>query len=139
MKEIGKLMGIGMVSGTVLALFLKLIQFLTGNKAYRLLFDVSYIPFLKNLKPVWLARGIFHFGTCIGSIIVLYELLSPFKWQKNMSSYLLIIGVGSTALFFLTLLAEDTPAITDFYAWTYWVLGHLLFSWTTVILIQKYV
>lgn len=128
-----------MVGGIVLALFLKLVQLITANKAYNLLFDVSYIPFLKNLHPVWLARSMFHFGTCIGSIIFLYEILSLFNMQKNTPSYLIIIGVGSAILFFLTLLAQNTPAITDLSAWIYWVLGHLIFSWTTACLIQKYV
>lgn len=137
--KIGKLMGIGMVSGSLLAFFLKLIQLLTANRAYHLLFDVSYIPLLKKLKPVWLSGGIFHFGTCMGSIIVLYEVLSLFRMEKSIFSYLIVIGTGSAILFILTFFANDTPGITDFSAWIYWVLGHLLFALVTAILIQKYI
>lgn len=132
-------MGIGMVSGTVLALFLKLVELLTANTIYHLLFDVSYIPFLKNFRPLWLIRGIFHYGTCMGSIIVLYGILSLFNLQKSLYSYLVVIGAGSAVLFILTFLAKNTPAITDYSAWLYWVLGHLLFGWVTALLIQKYV
>lgn len=133
------LMIIGIVSGIVLALFLRIIQQLTGSKAYHLLFDVSYIPFLKSLRPVWLAEGIFHFCTCMGSIIALYFLLCIKGWEQNITAYLVAIGAGSAALYPLTLLAHHTPALQDYASWFYWILGHALFGITTVLLIRKWI
>lgn len=138
-KKIGILLIIGIVSGVVLALFMKIIQIFTGSKAYHLLFDVSYVPLLKSIQPVWLAEGIFHFSTCIGSIVILYELLRLKNWQKNIWGYLIPISVGSAALYTLTLLAEDTPALTDYNSWFYWFIGHLFFSLTAFLLIKKWI
>lgn len=137
-KKIGTLMIIGFVSGIVLALFMKLVEILTESKAYRLLFDVSYIPGLKNMHSVWLAEGIFHFSTCMGSIVVLYEILRLKNWQKNLWAYVIPVSLGSAALFTLTLLAENTPALTDYVSWLYWVIGHFFFSLTAVFLIKKH-
>src|SRR5699024_11446686 len=62
---------IGMISGIILALFLKIIELTTGNIVYHLLFDDSYIPILNTWKPVWLIEVLFHFGTCLVSITML--------------------------------------------------------------------
>src|SRR5690625_6150438 len=65
---------IGLISGVVLAVFLIIPQILWEVKAYNLLFEVSYIPWLNKMHPVWLIQGIFHFTTCIFSLCVLYYL-----------------------------------------------------------------
>lgn len=139
MKRIALWMLIGSISGIVLALFMKVPQLIWGDKAYNLLFDVSYVPILKEINPVWLARGIFHFTTCILSLSILYRILCLFNRERSLTFYAVVIGVGSSILFFLTLLAENTPAITDYEAWAFWTIGHILFSWTGWYLIQKWI
>ena len=139
MKKAGLWIIIGLISGIILALFLKIPQLLWGIKAYNLLFEVGYIPFLNQLQPVWLIQGFFHFATCIFSLAILYYLLTYYNKETHLLSYIIIIGVGSTSLYFLTLLAENTPPITDYIAWLFWTLGHILFSITGWYLIQKWV
>jgi len=106
-----------MISGIVLALFLKIPQYFWDVHAYNLLFEVSYIPYINQLRPQWLIRGIFHFSTCIFSLIILYHILKYFKKETYLLAYILIIGIGSTLLYFLTLFPDNTPPITDYTAW----------------------
>lgn len=138
MKQAGILALIGMLSGIVLAIFLKAIEILTGNTVYYLLFHVDYVPVLRSLRPVSAVELCFHFGTCIISVIVLYYLLKQWKLEKSALAYLLVIGLGSGCLFFLTELSEHTPPVTDIVAWSAWVAGHALFSLTAGILIKKW-
>ena len=129
---------IGLISGLVLALFMKIPQLLWQVHAYNLLFEVSYIPLLNQMRPVWLIQGIFHFATCIFSLSILYYLLSYFKKETQLAYYIAIVGIGSTLLYFLTLLADNTPPITDYVAWLFWTIGHVLFSLTGWYLIRKW-
>src|SRR5690625_7181319 len=92
-----------MISGIILALFLKIIELTTGNIVYHLLFDVSYIPILNTWKPVWLIEVLFHFGTCIVSITMLYYVLTLFHLVKSMPLYFIVIGMCISFLYFLTL------------------------------------
>lgn len=130
---------IGMLSGLILAVAMKIPQLVWEVNAYNLLFDVSYIPFLNQLHPKWLIQGIFHFSTCIISLWILYYLLSLFRKETHLIAYILMIGVGSSMLFALTLLATNTPAITDFTAWIVWVSGHVLFGLSGWYFIQKWI
>jgi len=138
-KEIVQWLAIGILSGVVLAGFLWPFQALWNVKAYNLLFDVSYIPFLNELPPRWLAQGAFHFGTCVCSLAILYYLLSSFGKELKLLWYIGVVGVGSSSLYFLTLLGQDTPPITDIAAWVLWTIGHVLFSLTGWFFIRKWV
>lgn len=139
LKKTAILLVIGIISGIVLALFLKLIQILTNSTAFVLLFEVGYIPFLNELKPIWLAETIFHFSTSSLSIIVLYWLLSLKQMERNIWAYIALICAGSTALFLLTIFSDKTPAVTDYPALVYWVGAHFLFAGTAGLLIRKWV
>ncbi|HLS71900.1 MAG TPA: hypothetical protein VK027_09575 [Chitinophagaceae bacterium] len=119
---------IGSLSGVILAISLKIPQLLWQNQAYNLLFEVDYIPILNSLHPLWLIRNIFHFVTCILSLYFLFHILKFFKIETQLWAYIIVIGIGSAALFFLTLLSNQTPEISDYNAWVLWALGHVLFS-----------
>lgn len=139
MKKAALFILIGIISGIILALFLKIPELLWNIEAYNLLFEVSYIPILNQLHPVWLIEGLFHFVTCISSLWILYYLLAYFKRETQLSTYILVIGIGSALLYFLTIFPYNTPSITDYTAWIFWVLGHGLFSLTGWYLIQKWI
>lgn len=129
---------IGLLSGTVLAVALKIPQLLWDIPAYNLLFDVSYIPIANAVRPEWIPRSIFHFTTCICSLAILYQLLHLIDKAHDLLWYTLVIGLGSTALYFLTLLGHNTPQITDTASWIWWTLGHVLFSITGWYLIGQW-
>src|SRR5699024_12686126 len=98
-----------MISGIILALFSKIIDLSTGNIVYHLLFDVSYIPVLNTWMPVWLIDVLFHFGTCIVSITMLYYVLTLFHLDKCMTVYIFVIVICSSHLYIHTFLFTNTP------------------------------
>ncbi|MEI3606315.1 hypothetical protein SPD48_11470 [Pseudogracilibacillus sp. SE30717A] len=139
MKNIVKLAVIGIIAGIILALFLKIIQSLTNNQAYNLLFNTDYIPFLNELYPKYLVEVLFHFITCIMSVIVLFYLLKLFNLQFKLMPYVLIYTAGSSILFPLTALSERTPDLSDYSAWIYWIIGHMIYSVIVAIMINKWI
>lgn len=139
MKKILKLTTIGLFSGVVLMLILKIVMVLTGNTAYILLFNFDYIPIVKDLKPTWLFGYIFHFMTCIISVIVLYNILKCWALDKHILPYILVYTIGGGGLFFLTALSTQPPAANDLMAWIYWTVAHAIFSYTVGASIKRWV
>lgn len=138
MKQVIKLTAIGIAAGIVLMAFLKIIQSVSGSTAYILLFNFDYVPVIQDLKPEWLFGYVFHFLTCIVSVIVLFYLLRRGDWQKRIIPYLLVYTIGGGGLFFLTALSEKPPAANDEMAWIYWTLAHAAFGYTVGSMIKKW-
>lgn len=137
MKNFLKLIGISLFGGVVLLLVLKNIMNFTGNNAYVLLFNFDYIPLIKDLKPIWLFGYIFHFFTCIVSVIALFYVLQIWNWEEKIWPYILIYTIGGGSLFFLTALSKQPPAANDLMAWVYWTLAHAVFGWAVGSLIKR--
>lgn len=117
-------------------LVLKIVMLALGNQAYVLLFNFDYIPVINQLKPVWLFGYLFHFLTCIGSVIALYFILG--KYHHKIIGYVLVFTIGGGALYFLTALSEQPPAVSDVMAWVFWTFGHAIFGYVVGILIVKW-
>lgn len=138
MKQLLKLTTIGFIGGIVLILVLRIVLSLTGNPAYYLLFNFDYIPVLNKLRPIWLFGNIFHFLTCIISVIALYYILKPRGWHKLIFPYIVVYTVGGGGLFFLTALSEQPPAANDVMAWIYWTFDHAIFGYVAGALIKRW-
>lgn len=136
MRQLLKLISIGFIGGVVLIIVLKLVLIITGNTAYYLLFNFDYIPVIQDLKPVWLFGYLFHFVTCIISVIALFYLSNRF--QKNILVYVIVYGIGGAALFFLTALSEQPPAANDWQAWLFWTFAHTIFGYVVGVLVRKW-
>lgn len=134
-----KLTIIGIAAGVILIIPLKLLYVLTGNTAYILLFNFDYVPVLNQLKPVWLFGYVFHFVTCICSVIGLYYILKYLNKQFSLFYYVLVYTVGGGALFFLTCLSDQPPAGNDFSAWFYWTIAHAVFGLAVGLLVKKFI
>lgn len=139
MKNLLKLTSIGIVAGIVLMLILKVVLLLTGNTAYVLLFNFDYVPLVNTLKPVWFFGYVFHFVTCIVSVIALFYILKTWDLQNSMLPYVVVYTVGGGALFFLTALSKQPPAANDFMAWTYWTFAHAVYGYVVAVLVKKWV
>jgi len=139
MKKLFTLGFIGVLAGIALAGFLKVIQLITGNQAYVLLFEVDYVPVLQDLSPVSVIQFSFHFGACIFSVIALYFVLQMFHWEKTVTAYMAFIIIGSSILYLLTMLSPNTPKVTDIVALGYWVIGHGIFSVIVGVFVKKWV
>lgn len=138
MKHLLKLIAIGFIAGSVLSLVLKIVMLLSGNTAYVLLFNFDYIPVVKDLKPIWLFGYIFHYLTCVVSVIALFYILKSWTLQKTIWPYILVYCVGGGALFFLTALSDQPPAANDFMAWMYWTLAHAVFGYVVGLMVRKW-
>lgn len=138
MKQVLKLATIGFFAGVVLIVVLRIVLFLTGNTAYVLLFNFDYIPIVKDLRPTLFFGYVFHFATCIVSVIALYYILSIWNLQKKVVLYVLVNTMGGGALFFLTALSNQPPAANDWMAWIYWTLAHGTYSFVVGVLIKKW-
>ncbi|MDY0404213.1 hypothetical protein P5G51_001240 [Virgibacillus sp. 179-BFC.A HS] len=136
MKQTLKLILIGIAGGIVLAVFLKIIQQITANQAYCLLFETDYVPILQNWSDLIGMGMAFHFITCIASVVVLFYLLKGLHLERRCLPYVLVYTIGGAILFSLTALSENTPAITDVAAWGFWTLGHALFAITVGLLVK---
>jgi len=116
---------VGVISGIILGLFLKWIQYVTGSLVYTLLLNIDFVPFLPERLPEPIE---FTLHIVVSVIIAwLYSVwirFSPHPWR-----YGLLIGLASSLLFIpLTLMSDRVPAITDMTAYRYWLAGHMLYG-----------
>ncbi|RDW19945.1 hypothetical protein [Oceanobacillus chungangensis] len=138
MIRVMKLTVIGIIAGTILAGFLKIIHLLTHNDAYILLFNTDYIPLLNQLHNWSVVGIIFHFVTCIASVIGLFYILKALGIEYNLLAYILVYTVGSAMLFPLTALSEKTPSLTNFPAFIYWTSGHMIYSFAVGLMVKRW-
>lgn len=138
MKQVLKLTLVGIIGGIVLMIMLKIVLVFTGNTAYILLFNFDYVPILNELRPVWLFGYVFHFVTCMVSVIVLFYILKTQRWEMKLLPYIAVYTIGGGALFFLTSLSPQPPAANDVMAWIYWTLAHAIFGYVVGILVKKW-
>lgn len=139
MKQLMKLATIGLIAGVILILVLRIVLVLTGNTAYILLLNFDYIPVINDLKPIWLMGYVFHFLTCIVSVMALFYILKTWVLQKSTLTYVLVYTIGGGALFHLTALSDQPPASSDVMAWVYWTLAHAVFGYIVGALIKKWI
>lgn len=137
-KQVYKLTLIGIIAGIILALFLKIVELLTGKQVYNILFNMDYIPVLKHVNDVPLAGYIFHFIFCIASVVILFYLLKLVNLERIGSLYVLIYTFGSAILYFLTLLTNQPPEATDIASWFYWTISHLVYGLVVVKLMKSW-
>jgi len=123
---------IGMLSGIILGLCLKWIEWLTGKQVYTLLLNVDFIPIIGPIQWPESVEFVFHLFIAVAIGIVFVYIVGKLN---NMSirkivlcSFLLTLP--TIPLYFpLTLLAlKPTPAVDDAVAIFYWTAGHLVFT-----------
>ncbi|GKV65560.1 hypothetical protein NCCP2331_17130 [Sporosarcina sp. NCCP-2331] len=139
MNKFARLLGIGIISGIILAVLLHVVYLLTGNEAYVLLYNVDYFPLIHVFSESAWFGIFFHFIFCIASVVGLYYILSFIGLQSSGWPYIFVYTVGSGVLFFLTLLTEKPPAADDGMAWFYWTAAHFVFSIVVAWLVRRFV
>lgn len=138
-RTVFQLMIVAIIAAIILIIPLKIVYVLTGNTAYTLLFNFDYVPILNKLKPVWLFGYVFHFITCICSVVGLFYILKIWNLQYSVIYYLLVYTIGGGALFFLTCLSNQPPAGGDRIAWLYWTGAHAIFGHAVAYMIQSWI
>lgn len=120
----------GLLSGTFLGLFLKMIEISTGIKVYTLLLNVDYFPILKNYHFPELIEFGFHL---IISVVVAFSLLfiiKKYRWngtQIIVRTLFITFSIGFL-LYPTTALSDRTPELSSLPAIFFWLLGHLLYG-----------
>ncbi|MBN8191610.1 hypothetical protein JI667_05540 [Bacillus sp. NTK074B] len=130
-KQIFKGFVIGLISGTLLGLFLRGMQTLTGIKVYVLLLNVDFIPmFTSKSLPEWLEFS-FHLAiSCVIGTIFVYILEKQNVTKKGSWILSLILSFPTLFLYFpLSYLAvKDVPGLFDSTAILIWAVGHILYA-----------
>lgn len=135
-RRIGKVLrlgiSIGMLSGIILGLCLKWIEWLTGKQVYTLLLNVDFIPIIGPIQwPEWV-EFVFHLliAVVIGIVFVyIVGKLNNMSIRKIVLCSFLLTLPTIPLYFPLTLLAlKPTPAVDDAVAIFYWTAGHLIFA-----------
>ncbi|MEH7584349.1 hypothetical protein V7170_21015, partial [Priestia megaterium] len=115
---------IGMLSGIILGLCLKWIEWLTGKQVYTLLLNVDFIPMIGPIQwPEWV-EFVFHLliAAAIGIVFVyIVGKLNNMSIRKIVLCSFLLTLPTIPLYFPLTLLAlKPTPAVDDAVAIFYW-------------------
>lgn len=123
---------IGMLSGIILGLCLKWIEWLTSKQVYTLLLNVDFIPIIGPIQwPEWV-EFVFHLliAAAIGIVFVyIVGKLNNMSIRKIVVCSFLLTLPTIPLYFPLTLLAlKPTPAVDDAVAIFYWTAGHLVFT-----------
>ncbi len=130
-----KLIVIGTISGVILAAVMKLVRKVTGNKADILLYNMDYIPGLKQWADKWITGVIFHYVTCIASAVVLFYMLIPFDLEYAIWPYIFVFSLGGGILYFLSALTPTPPDYEDWISWFNWTASHSIFGFSVGVLI----
>ena len=127
-KQIG--FAVGIVSGTILGLFLKWIQGLTGIKVYVLLLNVDFIPLYASRLPEWLEFS-FHLPiSCVIGLVFVFLMEKLNVSSRGAWILSLLLTFPTVFLYFpLSYLAvKDVPGLFDGTAIIFWTIGHLLYG-----------
>ncbi|KON86404.1 hypothetical protein AF332_05930 [Sporosarcina globispora] len=120
----------GLISGTFLGLFLKMIEYASGVKVYTLLLNVDYIPILKDYHFPEAIEFAYHLIISVVLAVSLILLIKKYRWNRLqiiVRTLLITFSIG-VLLYPTTALSDRTPEITSIYAIVFWLSGHLLYG-----------
>ncbi|QAS51640.1 hypothetical protein [Halobacillus litoralis] len=125
---------IGTSSGIVLGLYMWYVEMVTGKEVYTLLMNVDFIPIIGGID--WPVPLEWFFHLVISWMIgILYAYVFMRKWKEtNRNRWKLAIvltAIAASTYIPLTIFAiKETPALTDWTAILYWLIGHVLYAIT---------
>lgn len=122
---------IGIVTGIVLALFLKYVQIVTGSKVYTLLLNVDYIPIIKNYQFSEVIEVFFHLIisviVCMVFILIVDKGALLIRQRVIYFSFLFNTSIG-LLVYPTTSFSDRTPSFTDAVSLFWWLAGHALYG-----------
>ncbi|MEH7886881.1 hypothetical protein V7654_21490 [Bacillus sp. JJ1609] len=129
----------GIISGVILGLILKIVEYITNLKVYLLLLNVEYVPVLKNYEIPEAGEFGIHLVISILLAISIQAYMLKKAWgikRKERFTVFLSIAVG-VLLYPTTMLSERTPEITSIYAFLFWISAHALYGWILGTMLKK--
>lgn len=125
-----RMLGAGLAAGSLLGIYLKLIEHFTSFNVYTLLLNVDYIPGLKHLELSEGAEFLLHLAISVLLSAVLGVILRKKAWPHGRAFTFVAAactGVG-LLLYPTTALSDRTPELTDPVSLLLWLSGHLLYG-----------
>lgn len=137
-----KALYLGVVSGILLGLLLKLIETLTTVRVYTLLLNIDFIPIIGGVAWGETVEFFFHVMVSIIIAFVFVYLVIRLRIEKSFPKLLFlsfILCLPTFGLYFLlsSLAIKEVPAWNDWLAFTYWSVAHLLYVWVLPVLYKK--
>ncbi|MGG3798689.1 hypothetical protein [Metabacillus fastidiosus] len=121
----------GTISGIVLALFLKLIEKITGDKVYTLLLNVDYIPVINRYQFSEIVEIIFHLIISVLLTGTLWIFLYYRKITEHKDRVLFCLAVCfviGALLYPTTVFSDRTPPLLSVSSLMYWLIGHIVYG-----------
>ena len=119
----------GLVSGLFLGFFMKCAEFISGYRVYRLLLNINFRPFEKEINPSEVLEFLIHLLVSI-LVAFVYIMLTKNKtpFFKKLITALIVITPVIILYFPLTSLGSSQVDSITFIGFTIWTLGHLLYA-----------
>jgi hypothetical protein len=130
----------GIISGLIMAGFLRVVESMTQIKVYTLLLNVDYIPVARAATGIeWLELSMHMVIAVLLSWFIAKLIIPRFPSRERAIAvivlFTLVIGI---LLFPSTILSERTPQINDGEAWMWWLSAHLLYGWVLGLVLVKH-
>ncbi|WP_342526494.1 hypothetical protein MKY84_12775 [Chryseomicrobium sp. FSL W7-1435] len=135
MDKVGRILGIGLITGLILNYYFKFIEWLTGDKVYTLLLNVDYFPILKNYSfPEWVEIS---FHLIVSFVLAFIYAWLWKKWNRPFLYTVISAFMIGLIIYPSTGLSDRTPEVTDGSALFWWQTGHLIYGALLAWLLQK--
>ncbi|WOV87338.1 hypothetical protein QWT69_16030 [Sporosarcina oncorhynchi] len=121
----------GLYAGLILAIHLKIVEALTGEKVYTLLLNIDYLPIVNAVQFAEPVEVLFHLMVSVILSILLFYVMYRLKLTSRTKVLTITIVVNviiALAYYPLTALSDKTPAIADFTALVHWVIAHIVYG-----------
>jgi len=133
---------IGVLSGFMMGLLLKLCEFLTDIKVYTLLLNVDFIPLIGRIAWDEPIEFFFHL---LMSIVIAFVFIISVNFLRMKAQFVslwlisFIICLPAICSFFIlaNLTNKDVPQWNDWSAFSYWCLAHVFYMWMLPLLYKK--
>ena len=133
---------LGIISGILLGLLLKLVESVTQVQVYTLLLNVDFIPILGRIQWTEPIEFLFHIiiSICIAYVFIfLADYLNLKGSIPKLGLLSFILCLPTLGLYFILSVSaiKEVPAWNNWPAFTYWTITHLIYSFVLLLLYLK--
>ena len=131
---------IGVVTGIFLAVILKIVQAITGEKVYTLLLNVDYIPIMKEYQFPEIIEVFFHLIVSVVLCVLLvtiHDRSRGFIHNHAVLFPLIVNIVIGLAIYPTTSFSHRTPRVTDMGSLFWWIAANAAYGLFVGILLGR--
>ena len=126
---------IGILSGGLMGLLLKLVEYKTEVRVYTLLLNVDFIPIIGQINWSEPIEFIYHLLISI-AVAFVFIYLADREPQLKLWLISFILCLPTIILYFplSNLALKEVPAWNDWIAFSFWSIAHFFYAWSLPIL-----